>query len=84
MAKFNTYRCQITDVLFIFSDMEKSANPHMKHAFFKWFLHNRKNDIRRFQKRADYRVKISDKSQNLCSNSTAKISYINNNLFLNN
>jgi hypothetical protein len=31
-----------------FSDMEKSANPHMKHAIFKWFLHNRKNDIRRF------------------------------------
>jgi hypothetical protein len=22
----------------------------MKHAFFKWFLHNRKNDIMRFQK----------------------------------
>jgi hypothetical protein len=23
----------------------------MKHEFFKWFLHNRKNDIRRFQKK---------------------------------
>jgi hypothetical protein len=34
-----------------FSDMEKSANPHMKHTFFKWFLHNRKNDIMRFQKK---------------------------------
>jgi hypothetical protein len=22
----------------------------MKYAFYKWFLHNRKNDIRRFQK----------------------------------
>jgi hypothetical protein len=32
--------------------MEKSANPHMKHAFFKWFLHNRKNDIRLFQKKS--------------------------------
>jgi hypothetical protein len=25
-----------------FSDMQKSANLHMKHTFFKWFLHNRK------------------------------------------
>jgi hypothetical protein len=31
--------------------MEKCANPHMKHTFSKWFLHNRKNDIMRFQKK---------------------------------
>jgi hypothetical protein len=34
-----------------FSDMYKSVNPHREHAFFKWFLHNRKNDIRRFKKK---------------------------------
>jgi hypothetical protein len=28
----------------------------MKHAFFKWFLHNRKNDIRRFQKKKNGRM----------------------------
>jgi hypothetical protein len=34
-----------------FSDMEKSANPHMKYALHKTFLHNRKNYIDRFQKK---------------------------------
>jgi hypothetical protein len=35
-----------------FSDMEKSAKSHMKHAFHKWFLHDRKNSSNIFLKRA--------------------------------
>jgi hypothetical protein len=31
--------------------MEKHVKPHMKHAFYKWFLHNRKNLIRRLRKK---------------------------------
>jgi hypothetical protein len=30
--------------------MEKAANPHIKHAFYKTFLQNRKNGIALFIK----------------------------------
>jgi hypothetical protein len=39
-----------------FSDLEKSANPYMKHAFFDWFLHNRKNYISRFKKGSNLQI----------------------------
>jgi hypothetical protein len=39
----------------------------MEHTFFKWFLHNRKNDIRRFQNKRQYewlelKLKLYDSS----------------------